>query len=720
MLGEAAIRRDDEPVEISKDELAAVGVLGIVSEKLGGEQIVAAAQVCERRSERPPVSVSEPGWIERSARRVAGGERGTSGALIRLGDEHAAPAEQVADVVVESKQKLDRAGVGRHFTERNREPAGWRDHPGRDQDGMESTVDELEIETALRERVELVVREVRAHGWHPRTLGGAFHEGKREPHLVHPCGATQTRRVEHPADLRRLDHGHAFAVGPDDHPGFALDVRVCSAVNCACTDVELALLPRERLGRSSDGADEADDDVESVSVQFNARTREVRRISDPADWLTAPADERWLRGELAGAVGDRIVARVDRLRASHDRRTWQSFAWADHQKGDKVAHYELFPHDWDLLVMPDERTAWAIDYYCVEPSCSCQDIAISLRAEQGATIGEATLRLGSRAGLIVIHCTPEARPYVDKLVQHQHRALLRRFGEMRSIARRLKTWPQDLADPTAAVETLLARRAPLEVDDLDRIHALGERVVAQLVAAAQDPGANEVRRKRATQLLAAIGDPAAVDVLAAAVRWADPEVDPDVFDEVSSALNEIRGPSLAALLAVLPTTTSDAERERVAFALADLRIADPRVLALVAEYVRRAPRQWLHHLQWQGDEAIPIAREALASALDAGLEHLEVAIESADILRDLGATVDAEHRARIGQAQQAAADLEADRAARARADADTARAELAAFDRRVRPGRNQACPCGSGEKYKKCHLAADETTRSELVRRTLG
>ena len=37
-----------------------------------------------------------------------------------------------------------------------------------------------------------------------------------------------------------------------------------------------------------------------------------------------------------------------------------------------------------------------------------------------------------------------------------------------------------------------------------------------------------------------------------------------------------------------------------------------------------------------------------------------------------------------------------------KADPAEARARLAA------PGRNDACPCGSGKKYKKCHLAADE------------
>lgn len=30
-------------------------------------------------------------------------------------------------------------------------------------------------------------------------------------------------------------------------------------------------------------------------------------------------------------------------------------------------------------------------------------------------------------------------------------------------------------------------------------------------------------------------------------------------------------------------------------------------------------------------------------------------------------------------------------------------------------GRNESCPCGSGKKYKKCHLAADEAERSAAL-----
>ncbi|MCX5744170.1 MAG: SEC-C domain-containing protein, partial [Proteobacteria bacterium] len=486
----------------------------------------------------------------------------------------------------------------------------------------------------------------------------------------------------------------------------------CGVRGCPCTEVELALYPRAVIDRG-----DSVEDLEPVAIHFDVPTRELRGLADPAGWLAAPVDEAWLRGELAGEAGDRLVSRFERLRASHDRRTWQRFAWSTRKPSEMVAHFELFPHDWDLLVQPGDRPAWIIDSYCVEPSCSCQDIVVSVQSSTGGPLGDATLRLSGRGEVRIVRCTAGALAYVERLVDTQCSALQRRYAEMRGVARRLKTWSQDLADPAATVETLLARRKELVADDLDRVHALGGRVVAQLAATVLEPGADVSRRRRAARLLAATHDPAAAAALASAVCWADPEVDPELFDEVVHVLNGIREPALAALLAVLPSAANEDERARVVFALADLRIANSRVLALVAEQVGRDPGRWIPQLRWQGEAAIPIAREALAAALAAGSERLNDALEAVDVLEELGAAIGDEARAVIARVEQGIADAEASRQARASADAEVARVELAAFDRGARPGRNQPCRCGSGEKYKQCHLAADEITRGELVRR---
>jgi hypothetical protein len=38
------------------------------------------------------------------------------------------------------------------------------------------------------------------------------------------------------------------------------------------------------------------------------------------------------------------------------------------------------------------------------------------------------------------------------------------------------------------------------------------------------------------------------------------------------------------------------------------------------------------------------------------------------------------------------------------------------YEQRMKTGRNEPCPCGSGKKYKKCHSAADQTARSEALK----
>lgn len=37
---------------------------------------------------------------------------------------------------------------------------------------------------------------------------------------------------------------------------------------------------------------------------------------------------------------------------------------------------------------------------------------------------------------------------------------------------------------------------------------------------------------------------------------------------------------------------------------------------------------------------------------------------------------------------------------------------------RLKTGRNDLCPCGSGKKYKKCHLEADEKAQSQALAKT--
>jgi SEC-C motif len=41
------------------------------------------------------------------------------------------------------------------------------------------------------------------------------------------------------------------------------------------------------------------------------------------------------------------------------------------------------------------------------------------------------------------------------------------------------------------------------------------------------------------------------------------------------------------------------------------------------------------------------------------------------------------------------------------------------WEARLKTGRNDECPCGSGKKYKKCHLEADEKAKSEALSKAI-
>jgi hypothetical protein len=53
-----------------------------------------------------------------------------------------------------------------------------------------------------------------------------------------------------------------------------------------------------------------------VRADFDVKTREVARIEDAGGLLGGAQDERWLRDELTGALGGKVAARFERVRAS--------------------------------------------------------------------------------------------------------------------------------------------------------------------------------------------------------------------------------------------------------------------------------------------------------------------------------------------------------------------------------------------------------------------
>lgn len=509
---------------------------------------------------------------------------------------------------------------------------------------------------------------------------------------------------------RHLDDGQPLTICHEDavpRRGFAMDVVMCSARYCPCTSVSIRFARLER---------EADED-DRVLVELDLADGSVRSLRDGAGLLEAPVDEAWLRRRLADDLGRLIAERQRRQRAQDDRSSWQQYPWAAHVDGEVVAHCELFPEDWDLLVGPDRL--WLLDQHCVRPRCACKDVVVDGVTAAGLRVGQAVLRMGGEDHVKVVRCDAELRADVDDALRDHglRRRLHRRFEQTRRVARLLATWSGDQQDPDAVVERMLARRDDPARDELDQVRALGALAIPALARSAADPGAALMRRARAVRLLAAVELPACAPALVAALMSPELVEDDLVIEDAVEGLAVLSTASIEPLLAAVPT--AGAAAEYVIDALAQIRRPDPRVLALLAEWAPRDLGRWAPDMAYQGPAGLQRLHELLAQLVDTVPLNLAAATTIVDALEDAGEPVAdavlAQVQAAAGAAKAAAAaerrrEIEERQAVRARAQA-----ELAALDRGMPPGRNQPCRCGSGEKYKKCHLAGDEAARRALV-----
>ena len=182
----------------------------------------------------------------------------------------------------------------------------------------------------------------------------------------------------------------------------------------------------------------------------------------------------------------------------------------------------------------------------------------------------------------------------------------------------------------------------------------------------------------------------------------------------NSTLRERSGPPdprIDALLVELGRCTTPQERSRVGARLATSGVPDDRIRPALVAMLADDPMNASAYLSALGDpRSVPDLTAALDRLLEAPVgdcaicqaEHL-VAILTA--VKLLGGAPSDEQLAAVDAAMDRAADLWVpleDHWSIRRLPPDPfgcARAR--------RPGRNDPCPCGSGKKYKRCHLGTD-------------
>lgn len=197
----------------------------------------------------------------------------------------------------------------------------------------------------------------------------------------------------------------------------------------------------------------------------------------------------------------------------------------------------------------------------------------------------------------------------------------------------------------------------------------------------------------AAVLLGELKQPAAIPAMLGQLRLSEPGE--YLQEALTRALQGFGEAAIEPLLAALREHPEDRILQDVASeVLAGLGVRDPRILqALLAELESDAVAGAIHLYEYGDAAALPAlsrAFDACASVPPSSSWSHEL-VELAETIEHLGGA--------LSPMQQQA--LQRSRSAHRRHFHEPAvRKEL--------PGRNAPCWCGSGQKYKRCHLAADQ------------
>jgi hypothetical protein len=294
--------------------------------------------------------------------------------------------------------------------------------------------------------------------------------------------------------------------------------------------------------------------------------------------------------------------------------------------------------------------------------------------------------------------------------------------------------PTHPADPTAPgpaspqelVQHLRGYEGGLPEAVRQPLVAAGATIVPALITLVEDALADDQRDLgwaplHAIDLLGALGDARALPVL---LRCLDLEDELDLrVEQAEAALRALGARVLEDCVAAYAASPQEAFRDRLAGVMSQWGLHDERIYAALLDTLQRPPELGANYLVDYGD---PRALAVLAQMFDAlpiraGDNPLanRVFIELRCAIEDLGGHLMAAQQHKFAQADAARRRL----VAQLPWDLDTpdeSTGRTTTVTRAVqgpqRPrttgkpklGRNAPCWCGSGQKYKKCHLPLEE------------
>ena len=282
--------------------------------------------------------------------------------------------------------------------------------------------------------------------------------------------------------------------------------------------------------------------------------------------------------------------------------------------------------------------------------------------------------------------------------------------------------PQELVRHLRGYEGVLpeAVRRPLV--------AAGAPMVPALIALVEDALADDQTDLgwaplHAVDLLGALGDARALPVL---LRCLDLEDALDLrVEQAEAALRTLGARALEDCVAAYAASPRDAFRDRLAGVMSQWGLHDERLYAVLLDTLQRTPELGANYLVDYGDaRALDVLAQTFeALPIRAGDNPLanHVFIELRCAIEELGGHLTAAQQRKFAQADAARRrfvaqlpwDVEAPAPSSGRAAAGarpTAERQRPRTTGQRKLGRNAPCWCGSGTKYKKCHLPLEEST----------
>jgi hypothetical protein len=186
----------------------------------------------------------------------------------------------------------------------------------------------------------------------------------------------------------------------------------------------------------------------------------------------------------------------------------------------------------------------------------------------------------------------------------------------------------------------------------------------------------------------------------AATDWMD-----IAHDRLISQMPRLGRAVLEPALRRFAETADEDFRDSVCAIIAGLAVRDARIFTILIEQLKRDPLSGAMSLAEYGD---PAALPYLYAAFDrfelddSGPFANQELFDIQDAIETLGGEFTSEQLKKVRQAKRSAYSWPR----RAPRDQRTSATQV------LRPERNEPCWCGSGKKYKKCHLHEDEAARS--------